>query len=163
MGRIYAYKGLPLLIEAIEMLRAEGVRIHLGVAGAGDIRSMRERLAAIDAEVTNRWLDDSEIAPLLEGYDAMALPYIEASQSGVAAVAFGSCMPVIAMPSGGLSEQVIEGKTGVIAGTVTARALADAIGRLAANPPLYAEISRNLHATAPERSMRAFIDGLLEA
>lgn len=162
MGRIFKYKGLPLLLEAVEMLRAEGIRVHLGVAGAGDIGELRGRLAELDAEVINRWLDDSEIAPLLARYDAMALPYIEASQSGVAAVAFGSCMPVVAMPSGGLAEQVIEGKTGVIAGEVTARAFADAVRRLATDPALSADISRFLHTSAPQRSMRTFIGKLLE-
>jgi glycosyltransferase involved in cell wall biosynthesis len=162
MGRIFKYKGLPLLLEAVEMLRAEGVPLHLGVAGAGDIDDMRGRLTALGAEVINRWLDDSEIAPLLARYDAMALPYIEASQSGVAAVAFGSCMPVVAMPSGGLAEQVIEGRTGVIAGEVTVQAFAAAIRRLATSPALYAEISRCLHMTAPQRSMGTFVSRLFE-
>ena len=94
-------------------------RIDLGVAGSGDIADVRMRLVALGAEVINRWLDDEEIAPLLARYDAMALPYIEASQSGVAAAAFASCMPVIAMPCGGLAEQVVENKTGVIAPDMT--------------------------------------------
>jgi glycosyltransferase involved in cell wall biosynthesis len=162
MGRIFRYKGLPLLLEAVEMLRVEGVRVELGIAGAGDIGELRARLAALDAEVINRWLGDDEIAPLLERYDAMALPYIEASQSGVAAVAFGSCMPVVAMPSGGLAEQVIDGQSGVIAGEVTARAFADAVRRLATSPALFAQISRMLKQRAGERSMHTFIARLLE-
>ena len=44
----------------------------LGVAGAGDIGELRGRLAALDAEVVNRWLDDDEIAPLLARYDLTA-------------------------------------------------------------------------------------------
>ncbi|CAN0506422.1 unnamed protein product [Phaeothamnion confervicola] len=143
------------------MLRAEGIHVRLGVAGAGDIDDMRERLAALDAEVINRWLDDREIAPLLARYDAMALPYIEASQSGVAAVAFGGCMPVVAMPSGGLGEQVIEGRTGVLAQEVTATSFADAIRRLATDRPLYRQISRCLKETAQDRSMHTFIARLL--
>lgn len=162
MGRIFAYKGLTLLLDAIELLRREGIPIHLGVAGAGDIGGVRARLTALDAEVINRWLDDSEIAPLLARYDAMALPYIEASQSGVAAVAFGSRMPVVAMPSGGLVEQVIEGESGVIAGEPTARAFADAVRRLAVDPSLYARISRSLQDTAGQRSMRTFVRRLTE-
>jgi glycosyltransferase involved in cell wall biosynthesis len=160
MGRIYKYKGLSLLLDAIELLRNEGIRVELGVAGAGDIESERARLAQIGAEVINRWLDDSEIAPLLARHDAMALPYIEASQSGVAAVAFGSCMPVIAMPSGGLAEQVIEGRSGTVARDVSAPAFADAIRRLASDRDLYARISHSLQQTAPERSMRTFVERL---
>jgi glycosyltransferase involved in cell wall biosynthesis len=149
------------LLDAIEMLRADGLQVRLGVAGAGDIDVERERLTALGAEVINRWLEDKEIAPLLARYDAMALPYIEASQSGVAAVAFGSCMPVIAMPSGGLAEQVIEGKTGVLAQDVSASSFADGIRRLATNASLYAQISRSLEQGGPDRSMRTFIEHML--
>lgn len=161
MGRIFKYKGLPLLLDAVEMLRSDGISIELGVAGAGDIDDMRSRLATLGAEVINRWLDDREIVPLLARYDAMALPYIEASQSGVAAVAFGSCMPVVAMPSGGLAEQVIEGRTGTVAGEVSARSFADAIRRLASDPALYARISRSLQETADARSMKTFVARLV--
>jgi glycosyltransferase involved in cell wall biosynthesis len=160
MGRIFKYKGLSLLLDAVELLRDEGIHIHLGVAGAGDIADENARLAACGAEVINRWLDDDEIVPLLARYHAVALPYIEASQSGVAAVAFGSRMPVIAMPSGGLAEQVIEGKTGMIAREVSARAFADAIRRLASDRQLYHAISKSLQQTAHERSMRTFVEKL---
>ena len=163
LGRILKYKGLPLLLDALEILRAEGVRIDLGVAGSGDIADVHKRLVALEAEVINRWLGDDEIAPLLARYDAMALPYIEASQSGVAAAAFGSFMPVIAMPCGGLAEQVIEDTTGVIAADMTAGALAQAIKRMATNPALYNRLARSLRQTAPDRSMGSFIARLLNA
>lgn len=162
MGRIFKYKGLRLLLNSLEILRAEGVAVHLGVAGAGDISDVRVRLAALGAEVINRWLDDEEIAPLLARYDAMVLPYIEASQSGVAAVAFASCMPVIATPCGGLSEQVVEGKTGVIAQDTSAHAFAVAVRRLAQHPDLFERISWSLKVTGADRSMRTFIDQLLD-
>jgi glycosyltransferase involved in cell wall biosynthesis len=157
-GRILAYKGLPLLIEAIEMLRAEGIMIELGVAGLGNIGRDRRRLAALGAEVINRWLEDEEIGPLLARYDAIALSHIEASQSGVAATAFGNSMPVIGMPVGGIAEQVIDARTGVMAHRISARSFADAIHRLAVDPALYQRISQNLRATAQERSMARFID-----
>ncbi|MGM4906767.1 glycosyltransferase family 4 protein [Tardiphaga sp. 866_E4_N2_1] len=162
LGRILKYKGLPLLLDALDILRSDGLHVDLGVAGSGDIGAIQERLDALQAEVINRWLGDDEIAPLLARYDAMALPYTEASQSGVAATAFGSLMPVVAMPSGGLSEQVRESVTGVIASDVTAGSLAQAIRRLATDPVTYQQIATSLKQTAPDRSMRQFIVGLLK-
>jgi len=97
-GRILKYKGLPFLLDAVELLRREGLRIELGVAGAGNLDTERARLSALGAEVINRWIDDDEVGPLLARYDALALSHIEASQSGVAATAFGNCMPVVGMP-----------------------------------------------------------------
>ena len=160
-GRILKYKGLPLLLEAVEMLRATGVYVRLGVAGAGDIRSERWRLEALGAEIHNRWLEDAEVGPLLARYDAIVVPYIEASQSGVVATAFGNCMPVIATPVGAIPEQVIDGKTGVLANRMTQCALAEAIHRLAVDPELYKNISAHLTTTAEDRSMARFVDEIV--
>ena len=160
-GRIFKYKGLPLLLEAVEMLRAAGVYVRLGVAGAGDIRRERSRLEALGAEIHNRWLKDAEVGPLLARYDAVVVPYIEASQSGVVATAFGNCMPVVGMPVGGITEQIIDGKTGVLASRMTSRALADAIHRLAVDTELYKKVSAHLAATAEDRSMARFVEEIV--
>jgi len=156
-GRILKYKSLPVLVEAIEILRSRGVRIDLGVAGKGDLSSLRGRLTTLNAEVINRWIDDSEVAPLLARYDAMVLSHSEASQSGVAATAFGHGMPVVGVPIGGIAEQVVDGRTGVLASDSSARALADAIDELSGNPELYGRIAKHLSAEAHERSMTRFV------
>ena len=95
-------------------------------------------------------------------YDAVACPHVEASQSGVAAAAFGHRMPVVAMPIGGVAEQVIDGKTGVLARRVSSTALADAIKRLALEPGLYDALSRQLSENAGGRSMDRFVRDILQ-
>jgi glycosyltransferase involved in cell wall biosynthesis len=161
-GRILKYKGLTVLIDAIEMLRREGIEIRLGVAGIGDIRKDRLRLTELGAEVINRWVDDAEMSPLFARYDAVALPYIEASQSGVAAIAFGNGLPAVGAPAGGIPEQIIDRQTGVLAKTNSARGLADAIKILATDAELYDTISANLTATVGERSMQRFVDAIVK-
>jgi glycosyltransferase involved in cell wall biosynthesis len=156
-GRVLKYKGLPLLIDVVEKLRAEGLCVHLGVAGAGNLGSERRRLEALQAEVINRWIDDCEVGPLLARYDAVALSHVEASQSGVASAAFGSRMPVVAMPVGGLAEQVVDGRTGVLALRPSHEFLADAIRKLALDTALFNSISDSLAATAADRSMQRFV------
>jgi glycosyltransferase involved in cell wall biosynthesis len=160
-GRIMKYKGLPLLLDAVELLRREGLNLKLGVAGAGNLQSERSRLAVLGAEVVNRWIDDDEVGPLLARYDAVALSHIEASQSGVAATAFGNGMPVVGMPVGGLAEQIVDGRTGVLAQRMTVRAFADAIRRLANEPGLYDSIVDHLRVSAENRSMRRFLDRII--
>ena len=160
-GRILRYKGLPLLLKAVEQLRREGTPVELGVAGAGDLGKEAPRLTALGAEVINRWLEYDEVGPLLARYDAVALPYLEASQSGVAAMAFGACMPVVCTPVGGIVDQVVDGKTGVLATGVTAAALADAIRRLAVDQKLCVEISGYLRQTSPDRSMTRFLNEII--
>jgi len=163
LGRIMPYKGLPLLVEAVELLRASGVDIALGVAGAGDISELRERLQKLGAKVINRWISDAEISELLAQYDVMACSHVEASQSGVAALAFGHGMPVVATPIGGLVEQVSQGQAGVLAADVTPGAFAEALRQLIATPGLYDRISLHLTSTHQDRSMERFASDLCAA
>jgi glycosyltransferase involved in cell wall biosynthesis len=162
-GRILAYKGLPILIEAVERLRAQCFPIDLGVAGAGDVTSLRPRLEALGAQIIDRWVPPDELSRLLADYDAMACSHVEASQSGVAALAFANGMPVIATPVGGLTEQVVEARTGILARDLSAEAFADAIRRLMTEEGLYEAISANLIATANDRSMSHFLERVLAA
>jgi glycosyltransferase involved in cell wall biosynthesis len=157
-GRILAYKGLPTLVEAIEMLRAEGLPVDLGVFGDGPLGPLRARLAGLGAEVQNRWIADCEVAGILSRHHAVALAHSECSQSGVAAVALGAGLPVIASRVGGLTEQVKDGATGVIARGYDAAGLAAAIRRLAIDAGLYAHVRAHIRRTAWERSMRRFAE-----
>lgn len=162
-GRILAYKGLSILIEAVEQLRAEKLHVDVGIAGWGSVAALRPRLDALGVRIIERWVPSEELPGLLADYDAMACSHVEASQSGVAALAFGHGMPVIATPVGGLAEQVIDGQTGVLATDTSATAFADAIRRLIVTEGLYDAIARNIIATAPERSMERFVQGMLAA
>ncbi len=160
-GRIMAYKGLDLLVEAVSSLRDEGVALQLGVAGSGEIKAETlHRLEQLGAEVINRWIADEEISSILERYDAVVCAHTEASQSGVAATAFGHAMPVVAMPVGGISEQVIDGKTGVMARGTGPGLLADAIRQLASEPSLLETLSSEIIASAGERSMDRLLEQL---
>ena len=161
-GRIMAYKGLPLLLDAIEVLRNQGYGIELGVAGSGDLGEFTPRLRAIGAEIDNRWIPDHEVGQILMRYDVMACPHLEASQSGIAATAFGNCMPVIATPVGGLPEQVVNGVTGLLAERVSSLAFAEAVRQLAEAPGLYQRISTSLSETAESRSMKRFLELITE-
>jgi glycosyltransferase involved in cell wall biosynthesis len=161
-GRVLPYKGLPLLIDAVELMRQEGFKVELGVWGEGDISKERARLDALGAVVQNRWFSETEVPAILAWYDVIALSHIEASQSGVAATAFGNLMPVVGMPIGGIPEQIIDGRTGILARRVSARSFADAIIRLSTDPSLYARISAHLTATAEDRGMGRFVSEIID-
>jgi glycosyltransferase involved in cell wall biosynthesis len=160
-GRILAYKGLPTLVEAIELLRADGIPVHLGVFGDGPLGPLQARLEAIDAEVQNRWIADDEVGAILARHHAVALPHNECSQSGVAAAALGAGLPLVGSRIGGLAEQVRDGATGVLAQGTDATSLAAAIRRLAADRKLYAGIRAHIRNSAWERSMRRFAEHLV--
>lgn len=159
-GRILAYKGLSPLLDALELLRAENIPVKLGVFGEGALGPLRSRLEALDAEVVNRWIADHEVSEIFSRHDAVALPHVECSQSGVAAVALGLGLPLVGCRVGGLTEQIRDGETGVVAGTADASGLAAAIGRLAGDRRLYTAICRHIQKSRWERSMRRFAEQL---
>ena len=122
VGRIRKYKGLTLLAKAWPLIL--NAKKSLTVAGDGRIP---QELKKIDMQIINTWLTNSEIENLVSKSNLVVLPYIEASQSGVIAIAHSLSTPVVITPVGGLVDQVIEGKNGLIAAEVTPKALAMAI------------------------------------
>ena len=162
LGRILPYKGLELLIDAVEILRGRGYAIELGVFGEGALGRSQRRLEALGAEVRNEWLGSVDLSATVGRYHAIALSHIEASQSGIAAIAAGHGIPVVANPVGGLVEQVVDGCSGVISSTATAPAFAAAVARLINDSALYDAIVAHLAGAGESRSMRVFLSALLQ-
>ena len=159
-GRLLSYKGLPRLIDAVAQLRQGGVPIALSVCGDGDIRLLRARLDAIGAEVVNRWIGEPEVAALFRRCHAVVLSHSEASQSGVAAVALGAGVPVVAVPVGGIVEQIRHEDTGLLAAEATSAALADTLRALATSPALHQRLRDGIARSAPQRSVTRFLSDL---
>ncbi len=154
-GRIRHYKGLHLLLEALELLQARGRHCEVTVAGSGDMEPYADALARLPhVAVINRWISDEELCRLLSDHDVMALPYIEASQSAVALDAQWAAMPVLSTPVGGLKEQLSHGVDSLIAAEATGPAFADVMERLLRDPVLYETLSRGAHAAFQQVSLR---------
>ncbi len=161
LGRVLPYKGLPLLVDAVDLLRQRGIPVHLGVYGAGDLGAELTRLGRLGAEVVNRWIAEDEFAAILGQFDVVVLSYTEASQSGVVAAAFGAGLPVIVTPVGGLAEQVVEGVNGLVAASVSPSAVAEAISQLVEDGEMLRRLQEGIRATAKSRSMESFRDALV--
>ena len=155
-GRILAYKGLPLFVEACELLRARGQEFRIGVAGEGYLGDLADRLAALDAVIINRWLSYDEVTAVHSEYDCLVLSNIEASQSGVVAMAHGFGKPVVATPIGGLIEQIKDRHSGLMARGVTAAALADAMQLFLSDADLRAQLLEGVAQTQVEFSMARY-------
>jgi glycosyltransferase involved in cell wall biosynthesis len=160
LGRILPYKGFDLLLDALDIVKGEGVPVELGVFGEGPLDPWVKRLSAIGAEVVNRWLSEEEIGNALRRYHAVVLSHVEASQSGVAAAALGAGVPLIVTPVGGLREQILHGQTGLVASHADAPSLAAAITQLYGDPELYRAMCAHICATEEQRSMRRFVTEL---
>ena len=165
LGRILDYKGLGLLLEAYRDLRRDH-DVRLEIVGGGDLSAYRDRLAALpEVVVDNRWIPEAEMGQVIGRADLVILPYLEASQSGVAPLAYAAGTPVVATPVGGLAEQVRHGETGLIAEAVSAEALTRSIAAMLEDPDLYGRCARGaLQAAKGELSwpvLAGRIDGAL--
>jgi len=157
MGRLLPYKGLNLLVDAIDSLRQQGYALELGVYGRGEIDpSTSQKLSRIGATVVNDWVSHKDLAQILAAYDVVAAPHTEASQSGVISAALGAGVPVVATPVGGLIEQVTPGVTGMIAEAATSDALARSIRTLAEGPGILLHLQNGIEATRANRSTERF-------
>jgi glycosyltransferase involved in cell wall biosynthesis len=136
-GRVLAYKGIRLLLDAFRALAAQREDVELCIAGGGDLAPYRAALAGVPrVTVINRWIEEREIPQLLLDADALVASYTEASQSAAVATAYGSGMPVVVTPVGGLVEQVVSGETGLVAAETSGSAVARAMSAML-DPLLY--------------------------
>jgi glycosyltransferase involved in cell wall biosynthesis len=128
-GRIWPYKGLKFLLEAMPLIAEKIPQVKLIIAGKGE--SLQEYLAngydQSHLEIINDFIPLADVAGLFQRSALSVLPYIEASQSGVANLSYGMGVPVVASDIGGLGELVMSGEDGLLVPAGDVQALADAI------------------------------------
>lgn len=115
-GFIEHYKGLNVLSAAYRKIREQRKDISLIVAGNGDFSPYKEGFEGLDdVTIINRYIKDEEVGALFAGPNVISiLPYLNATQSGVIPIAFEYLTPVIASDTGGLREQLNDGKIGLL-------------------------------------------------
>lgn len=137
-GYVRPYKGLMVLIDAMARLREAGFReeelLLLIVGEFYDQESQyRRRVHDLNLESCVRfvsgYLPSDHVAPYFSAADVVVLPYLSATQSGIAQIAYNFDKPVIASRVGGLAEVVIDGKTGYLVPPNDPGAIAAAVGR----------------------------------
>jgi glycosyltransferase involved in cell wall biosynthesis len=150
-GRLEAYKGLDLLVEAFLRVRPSLPGWTLIIAGDGHLPEELASAGGAGIKVINRYVPDAEVARLMSRCAIVALPYTSATQSGVIALAQAFFRPVIATAVGGLSEMVIQGRTGILVRPGDRAAFGRALRGLAANPARRARMRREIQRLAEAR------------
>lgn len=115
-GRIWPYKGLSYLLEAMSLVIKKIPDVKLTIAGRGENLDQYSHILSDKKHFTvlNRFIPPAEVTELFLQSTAVVLPYVEASQSGVASLAFGLGTPIIASNVGGLSEVIHHSKDGLL-------------------------------------------------
>lgn len=163
-GFVRPYKGLAVLIEAMGLIPEI---VHLNIVGdfAGkraeyeqmiDERHLKDRISIRDG-----YIPDREVSQYFESCDAVVLPYLDATQSGIAQIAFGFGKPVIATEVGGLPEVVKDGETGVLCKPGDPVGLNDAIRRFFELKKTV-DFEENIKKDAPRFSWEHMTDTIAE-
>ncbi len=160
-GFVRRYKGLRHLIQAMEIVR-RSIPARLIIAGEfwEDERPYRElvRQLGLDqaVQIHNTYVPNDQMAVYFSACDAVVMPYLEATQSGIAQVALGFEKPMIATSVGGMPESVRHGETGLIVPPADSAALAEAIIRFF-NEKLAEPFAQNIRASQESESWMPLI------
>ena len=135
-GRMRGYKGVAVMLEAMQRIADKAPNARLVIAGQGSLAPYRAliRKCADNVVVINRFLPERECARLFEEAAIVVAPYIEASQSAIPFLAADFAKPIVASRIGGIPEVVEDGHGGVLVAPGDATALADAVCGLLADP-----------------------------
>ncbi len=130
-GFIRKYKGLEYLIDAMKVLKKENIKLIV----AGEFYEEEEKLRNVvltnelqdNVYFISEYLPDEKIKYLFSVCDLVILPYISATQSGIIQAAYNFDKPVIATDVGGLSEVIVDNKTGYIVQPKSGDEISDAV------------------------------------
>jgi glycosyltransferase involved in cell wall biosynthesis len=149
-GRMWAYKGLDVFLDAIDLLSKRGVRHQAVIAGRGpEMTRFGARMADMaSVNPIDTYVSAEDTSTLFQSAEIVALPYKDASQSGVLASAFGNHRPVVASATGGIPDVVTDGVNGLLVPPADAEALADALERVLTSRPLAASLTEGARQTA---------------
>lgn len=145
-GRIGPYKGLDVLLDSMSAVWDRVPEATLTIAGQGDLA---DHPALADPRVTARveHVPDEAVPSLFAASRCVALPYRQASQSGVGSLAKRHGRPLVVSAVGGLPELVADG-SGLAVPPEDPAALADALVRVLGEPDLAERLGRAGTATA---------------
>lgn len=133
-GFIRKYKGLDILLEAMDDARMKQEDIHLIVAGEfyGDRAEYDQLIEKYQLKhrihLFTEFIPNEEVRYYFSAADLIVQPYRSATQSGITQVAYHFGKPMVVTNVGGLAEVVPDGKTGFVTDPQPA-AVADAVLR----------------------------------
>lgn len=153
VARLVEKKGLQDVVEALTLLRAEGIPFNWILIGEGPDKQQLEQ--AIKEKGLSQHvkllgaLPREEIRSHYLESDIFVLPAVVAKNGdrdglpNVIPEAMASGLPVISCPVSAIPEMVEEGETGLLVPEHSPESLKDAIVRLIEHPELYAHLSRS--------------------
>jgi glycosyltransferase involved in cell wall biosynthesis len=164
VGRFTPQKGLDYLLRAISLMKRPAVLDVVGNGGDSErYRALARELSVADRVAWHGQLQSNQLAGLYRAATALVVPSIDEGLGLVAVEALLCETPVVAFRSGGLTDVIRDGSTGVLVAPGDSAALAAALDSAIAEP----ERARTLGAAgrlyalstfAPESAAQRYSD-----
>lgn len=141
-GRLSQYKGTDVMLKAWEQVSVQHPKARLLMVGTGvESAAIQKRVETQPSvQFINRYVNNRELAGYFAQCHLVAMPYLEATQSGIQATAIAFEKPVVASRVGAIPEMLDEGESGLLVPPGDADALASAIGRCLADAELLSHL-----------------------
>lgn len=143
-GFVRPYKGLRFLLEALPRVLAARPGLRLLIVGEfwndrGEYEALIEGLGLGGAiTIIDRYVPNEEVPLYFAAADAVVLPYLSSTESGIIQLAYGLDTPIITTAVGGNVDLIEDGTTGLLCAPADpadlARAILDFYGRSLAEP-----------------------------
>lgn len=148
-GRISEYKGLEYLIKAEPLIKKEIPDVKIVIAGRGGGMYYEKIMNMIGNNnsfmIYHEFISNEFLAELFQKASIIVLPYTDASQSAVLAIAYGFRKPVVATDVGAISDVVEHEKTGLLVPARDVTSLSQAIIKLLKDKKLRLEMGENAY------------------
>lgn len=133
-GYVRKYKGLSYLLNAMPLILNQ-MQVRLLVVGEFYedknlyFQHIRELKIEKYVNVIHSFVPDEMVRYFFSASDCVVLPYLSATQSGIVQICYHYNKPVIVTNVGGLSETVINEKTGLVINPASSSEISDAVIR----------------------------------
>ena len=166
-GFIRAYKGLDLLLEAMQDERLRDADVHCIVAGEYYEDAAKYEALMTDPRVAGRvhsftsFIPNAEVSRYFSAADLVVQPYRTATQSGITQMAYHFEKPMVVTDVGGLAEVVPDGEVGYIVQPAP-RAIADGILKFFAEEGAAGRMRAGIQREKRKYSWEEFIRVVME-
>ncbi|MBN1944557.1 MAG: glycosyltransferase [Bradymonadales bacterium] len=162
-GLIRPYKGLGVLLEALARVQTPDLQLVVVGECYEDKKRYRDQIDRLGIGgrvlLVTRYIPDDQVPLYFAAADVAVLPYLSATGSGIAQMAFAFGLPVIVSGVGGIPEMVKEGETGLLVPPGCPDVLARAIDRFYSER-LADRLRAGIQADRRENGWRSVVEAL---
>ena len=164
ISRVEPKKGLTHLVEAVALLKQQGIKVIAHVVGSKDLHSKGsaeyaelfdrriQELGVADCVIQHGMMKQEDLAPILKKCRAFVAPYVElgsGDKDGIPTAmleGLASGLPVVTTDSGSILEVVDNGVEGIVVNQRDSKAFAEALHKLVRDPELERRMSKAARA-----------------